>query len=197
MLTCVNKTRTFPCLCSQTCPQKPHPPSVLPNPGDLPVPTFRVTGTECVGHLARKRETSCELRKTVLSSPPKQHFLRCGAFRRSFKRCVFGRSGGFEAGAVRGWHCSLCSALRCGAVCPCLPSHTDRSRKWDEQSRHKQSAQVRTGWETRFSLLRLTLLLSLAGKEDSPTKRAVEEREVTISCGIQRTDGLKQNQLVW
>lgn len=33
MLTCVNKTRTFPCLRSQTCPQKPHPPSVLLNPG--------------------------------------------------------------------------------------------------------------------------------------------------------------------
>lgn len=31
----------------------------------------------------------------------------------------------------------------------------------------------------------------------SPTKRAVEEREVTISRGIQWTDGLKQNQLVW
>lgn len=144
-----------------------------------------------------KKRNFMWIAEDLFKFPPKQHFLRCGAFRRSFKRCVFGRSGGFEAGAVRGWHCSLCSALRCGAVCPCLPSHTDRPRKWDEQSRHKQLAQVRTGWETRFSLLRLTLLLSLAVKEDSPTKRAVEEREVTISCGIQRTDGLKQNQLVW
>lgn len=35
MLTCVNKTRTFPCLRSQTCPTKPHPPSVLLNPGGV------------------------------------------------------------------------------------------------------------------------------------------------------------------
>lgn len=84
------------------------------------------------------------------------------------------------------WRCVSVSAFPYG-----------QAQEVDEQSRHKQSAQVRTGWETRFSLLRLTLLLSLAVKEDSPTKRAVEEREVTISCGIQRTDGLKQNQLVW
>lgn len=125
MLTCVTKTRTFPCLCSQTCPQKPHPPSVLPNPGDLPVPTFRVTGTECVGHLARKRETSCELRKTFLSSPPNSIFCVVELFVGVSKGVFLGEVGVLRLGqwgagtvaCVQPWGVALCVRV-------CLPLRT-------------------------------------------------------------------------
>lgn len=111
-----------------------------------------------------------------------------GVFLREVGVLRLGQWGADTVACVQCWGVALCVRV-------CLPIRTDPGSGVNTAGTNSRLRSEPAGKPA--SPCRLTLLLSLAVKEDSPTKRAVEEREVTISCGIQRTDGLKQNQLDW